>query len=849
MAAASARTLGEYFAGINPEEERIRRRWTARDMFLDEFDRICSAQAPHHDCLSEQFQKSLRRAIFYQRPLKSVKSLIGVCEFEPKRQRAAKALMAFQRFRLLQQVNNTQVITPDGELVSLTAEQRGALIDRLENAGNMTFGQARKLLKLGRGHVFTLEEGGEEKFSGNHTNAALAKIFGARWQDLPPAQKDQVVEDLLSIQSDKALGARGRRFWKLAPDAAEKLVSLSLESGYASLSRKAIAKLLPHLEAGKFYMNAVEEVYGARRRTEPLSQLPPVSQAMPHLRNPVVHRVLTELRKVVNGIVREHGKPEMIRIELARDLRKTSKQREESWKRNRQNERLRQRAAERILAETGIQKQAQSRQDIEKALLWEECKGVCPYTGRSISFSALFGADAEFDIEHIILFSRSLDNSFVNKTLCYHEENRNVKTNRTPFEAYGSNQARWEEILQRVSRFDSGAAQEKLRRFQLREIASLDDFVSSQLNDTRYATREAMRYVSLLYGGLSDNSGTLRVAGSKGGATAYLRSGWGLNGLLGDIGDAKTRDDHRHHAVDAVVIALTDAQRVKMLADAAHAAAGRHRLFGDLQAPWPGFVEEVRGKINAITVSHRVARKVNGPLHEETFYGKPTTDPQGKECVHVRKKIESFKSAGEFDEIVDGVVRERVRARLADLGGDLKKFGDAANHPWLEARGGRRIPIHAVRIRRRLETFSVGDGGRCRHVTSDSNHHMAVLESLRNGKPRWEGIIVSRYEASRRLAAHEPVIARDFGEGKKFVFSLSSGELVELDDGNGAREIAVVRSVSQGKIEYAGAQDARKKADIKKGGGWTTRSPEKFREMRCQKVAVSPLGAVIRAND
>ncbi len=584
----------------------------------------------------------------------------------------------------------------------------------------------------------------------------------------------------MSIQSDKALGARGRRFWKLAPDAAEKLVSLSLESGYASLSRKAIAKLLPHLEAGKFYMNAVEEVYGARRRTEPLSQLPPVSQAMPHLRNPVVHRVLTELRKVVNGIVRGPTENRNDPHRTRPRPRKTSKQREESWKRNRQNERLRQRAAERILAETGIQKQAQSRQDIEKALLWEECKGVCPYTGRSISFSALFGADAEFDIEHIILFSRSLDNSFVNKTLCYHEENRNVKTDRTPFEAYGSNQARWEEILQRVSRFDSGAAQEKLRRFQLREIASLDDFVSSQVNDTRYATREAMRYVSLLYGGLSDNSGTLRVAGSKGGATAYLRSGWGLNGLLGDIGDAKTRDDHRHHAVDAVVIALTDAQRVKMLADAAHAAAGRHRLFGDLQAPWPGFVEEVRGKINAITVSHRVARKVNGPLHEETFYGKPTTDPQGKECVHVRKKIESFKSAGEFDEIVDGVVRERVRARLADLGGDLKKFGDAANHPWLEVRGGRRIPIHAVRIRRRLETFSVGDGGRCRHVTSDSNHHMAVLESLRNGKPRWEGIIVSRYEASRRLAAHEPVIARDFGEGKKFVFSLSSGELVSL---------------------------------------------------------------------
>jgi CRISPR-associated endonuclease Csn1 len=850
MAAARARTLGEYFAGINPEEERIRKRWTARDMFTAEFDRICSAQAAHHACLSDEFRKSLRRAMFYQRPLKSVKSLIGVCEFEPKRRRAPKALLAFQRFRLLQQVNNTQLITPDGELVSLTAGQRAALIDQLESGGNLTFGQARKLLKLRKGHVFTLEEGGEEKFSGNHTNAALGKIFGPRWLELSAAEKDQAVEDVLSIQSDKALAARGLRFWKLSPEAAEQLGGINLESGYASLSRKAISNLLPHLEAGKFYMNAVEEVYGVRRRTDPLSQLPPVSEAMPHLRNPVVHRVLTELRKVVNAIVREHGKPAMIRIELARDLRKTSKQREETWKRNRANEKLRQRAAQRILEETGVQKQAQSRQDVEKALLWDECNGVCPYTGRSIPFHALFGANPEFDIEHIIPFSRCLDNSFVNKTLCYHEENRNVKTNKTPFEAYGGTQMRWEEILQRVGRFDSGAAREKLRRFQLKEIESLDDFASSQLNDTRYATKEAMRYVGSLYGGTSDASGKLRVAGSKGGATAYLRSAWGLNSLLGDSADAKTRDDHRHHAVDAVVIGLTDAQRVKMLADAAHDSAGRRRLFGELQAPWPGFIEEVRDKINAINVSHRVARKVNGPLHEETFYGKPKTDAQGKKCVHVRKKLESFKNVKELDDIVDGVVRERVRARLDELGGDLKKFADSANHPWLEARDGHRIPIHCVRVRRRLETFTVGDGARCRNVTTDSNHHMPIVESLKNGKPRWDDeTIVSRYEASRRLARHEPVIRRKFGEGKRFLFSLSSGELIEMDGERGRREIAVVRSVSKGKIEFVFAQDARKVADIKKGGDWTTRSPEKLRELHCQKVMISPLGAVIRAND
>ena len=109
--------------------------------------------------------------------------------------------------------------------------------------------------------------------------------------------------------------------------------------------------------------------------------------------------------------------------------------------------------------------------DILKVRLAEECNWECPYTGKSISHGRLWsGQHAQFDIEHIIPFSRSLDNSFLNKTLCYHEENRNVKQNRTPYEAYSGDETKWQEILGRVKRFRGQAGYAKLRKFQQKEL-------------------------------------------------------------------------------------------------------------------------------------------------------------------------------------------------------------------------------------------------------------------------------------------------------------------------------------------------------------------------------------------
>ena len=865
IAEAGTTTLGQYFATLDPEEHRIRRRWTSRRMYEDEFEAIWCAQASAHpDTLTDELKKELHRAMFFQRPLKNQKDLIGHCELEPDRRRAPWALLEVQRFRIVQTINNVNVITPDGEIRPLTDEERAQLIAALDTQGSMTFGKIRKLLTL-KGHVFNFELGGEKNLRGNTTAAKLGKLFSDRWGELSADERDRIVDDVRSIAKPETLERRGREAWGLDEEAARELASVQLEPGYCNHSRRAIAKLLRLMESGTPYATAKKELYGDRAGREPQAHLPALADEFPELRNPIVARALNELRKVMNNIMRSYGKPEIIRIELARDLKKSRKDRKEITKRNRANEKGREAAAAKIASEAGDQNP--SRDDVAKILLAEECGWQCPYTGKAISMAHLIGSSPQFDVEHIIPFSRCLDNSFLNKTLCHHEENRNVKRNQTPFEAYGANKERWAEILGRVKRFKSSAAKAKYRRFCIEDVTSIDDFASNQLNDTRYASKLAAEYVSLLYGGRTDEKSTLRVQVSRGQVTHFLRSEWGLNAILGD-GDMKTRDDHRHHAVDAVVVALTTPGAVKRLSDAAVRSVreGRRR-FGAMKDPWTGFADDVRRSVGDINVSHRTDRKVSGPLHEETVYSPPIeeTDDDGnvRRVHHVRKPLDSL-SARAVNQIVDKNVRGLVRAKLEELGiaDPAKAFADPATHPRITVKKGKRkgetIPIHSVRIRVAETPTRIGKKKhRERHVLTGSNHHVEVFE-VADGKGgvKWDGEIVTRYEALRRVRAGEPLVRSDRGAGKDFLFSLCGGDIIEIDE-EGRRGLYVVRTIARmrdQKHEYVNlalvsVSDARTKADIIKAGDWKTALLGPLQRRGCHKVIVTPSGEVRRASD
>ena len=170
----------------------------------------------------------------------------------------------------------------------------------------------------------------------------------------------------------------------LAGGTARELSRIGLQDGYCALSSKAISKLLPLMEAGTSFAEAKKKVYpGSSKAREAVDLLPPP----PKLRNPIVERALFQVRKLVNAVSHEYGKPSQIRVELARDLKRPRKLRAEISKNNRALEKQRSEAKERIIKAGGIKEP--KRADIEKALLWHECGGLCPYTGASISFGSL----------------------------------------------------------------------------------------------------------------------------------------------------------------------------------------------------------------------------------------------------------------------------------------------------------------------------------------------------------------------------------------------------------------------------------------------------------------------------
>ncbi|MDA8156752.1 MAG: type II CRISPR RNA-guided endonuclease Cas9 [Actinomycetota bacterium] len=857
---AGAQTLGEHFNKLNSEGVRVRVRHTARKMYEDEFGHIWEAQRLYYpDILTDELKKKMYKAIYFQRPLKSQKELIGLCELEEGKKRAPWALLAAQRFRYLQKVNDLRV-NSGGDERPLTKEERNSLIQALENIGDMTFAgrglNIKKLLNL-KSVEFNLERGGEKKLPGNRTAKALRDIFKDRWDGFTVEEKNAVVDEIRSTVKDDILKKRGVKAWGLDEEAAQDFAEISLEDGYCNYSKLAIGKLMPLLEKGMPLASAIKEMYQNRRdkTINPLRELPPVRQGLAEIRNPLVERALTELRRVVNAVVDKHGQPGVMRIELARDLKRPAKEREQAWKNMRANEKKREEAARKILAEPGNGNP--SRNDILKVLLWEECNGKCPYTGRPISMTALLGDNPQFDIEHIIPFDRSLDDSYVNKTLCYAEENREVKKGRTPFEAYGE-RPEWSQILERVKNFKGDAAREKYRRFNLTEAELeeiLKDFSSRQLNDTRYATRLAKGYLGLLYGGLDDDGidaeGKRRVQAATGQVTAHIRNALDLNRILND-GPRKSRDDHRHHAVDAVAIALADTAMIKQLSDAAKNRKGR-RLFAPVRKPWENFFEDVRKDILGITVSKRVSNRVRGALHKETFYSPPKTDDKGKKYVLVRTGLADL-SKKDIETGLD-YLDERVRDCILEKlnGGEAKKvFAHPEDHPVIKTKDGREIPIHKIRIRQSQDVFAVGKGDSARYVQADSIHHMEIIRTKdKNGNEKWEGFVVDMLEAYRRLHAKEPepVIKRDHGENKEFVFSLAGGEIIELDElDKTGRGLYVVRTVPKSRqIYFTPLADARILKDIGKKG--LTAYPETLKERHCRKVVVTPLGEVRRAND
>jgi CRISPR-associated endonuclease Csn1 len=651
-----------------------------------------------------------RGTIFGQRRTYWNLGTLGRCDLEPSDRCCPLADMHAQEFRVLETVNNIRISEYGGTQRALTSEERASVKKALQSQKAGSVATVRKALGVDKAALrrkdlpdnyrLNLESDKDREINTDWFYREIIRgVFGEdAWLEMDDAKRESVNHTVLKFDPDsptetERLRSGATQWWGLSPEAAEKFIQAwktrpRLEKRL-NLSRRAVLNLLPYMrefgcgvpearqlfaedgansatpEQRRRYALGGSVLTKAHRRF--LRKHPDLLPPAPMLANPVVRKAIHEVRRHVLAYIRKFGRaPDRIVIELAKEAKQTEKVRNKILAANREREREK----KQIITDfnLGAKPLNQQAAAVERVILCRQQKGMCPYTdltpgarGKMITDDqAAKGTDIEID--HIVPESRSQDNYLNNKVLCCRQANRG-KGNRTPKEWLTAEQ--FSLLEQRMGHWEKGLPRkwENLHR----DPPPLEDFLNSQLTATAYAATQVGAYLSdALYGG--EREGRRRVFFTKGKYTAMLRKDWQLfqtlkeadEGLAANAASGpqerqdpgkKNRGDHRHHAVDALVIALTGPDIIQDVARLAAAGEEYHERTGywpkrvPLPPPW-GTPAEFRRQVlsqlfgvfdkatldgtraegaetgEPLVVSHRpVKRKVLGALHEETAFG------------------------------------------------------------------------------------------------------------------------------------------------------------------------------------------------------------------------------------
>ena len=783
------RTLGEYLHNLEAGKCKRNRAHeggylrTDRAMYQDELTKIWEKQSPYFMHLPDDFMadnKGVKRIIFYQRPLKFKKDRVGRCSLEPKNYRASMARLEVQRFRYLQDINHLKYFDrySDKEL-SLSSEQKNKLVAYFENHPKITMTVLKKVLELDKRTKVNLEA---KDLKGNITACEIRSVLGTQWDEMNDDRQKFLFEDLFTIKKKSALKTRLINHWNFDKQTAVKLCLLEFEAGHSNHSLKAINKLLPYLEKGMIYSGARQEAgYGFETKEIDVQKALP---APPETANPIVNKGLQELRRVVNAIIRQYGKPDAIRIEMARDLEMNTNRYKENQKQQEKNKKANEKAQEEFEG-LSLEKKYASGDEKIKYRLWQDQKNCCAYSGKCICLTQVFSADTEID--HILPYKKSLDDSYMNKVICFSAMNRE-KTDRTPIDAWKNDSEKWGQITQRISRWDKSLKSKVARFYQTEDDLQNRDFVSSQLNDTRYISKIAREYVMQL---------GCEVSVTKGIVVSKIRHQWGFDTLLGET-DRKERTDHRHHAIDAVVIAATSMG----LYNKAVSQIQQDKI--KINPPYVHIRDELAEKLNHVIVSHAPQRKISGGLHEETGAG--YIEKHGG--LVYRKALNDPKLNP--SKIVDETVKNIVLEHISKYNTAKKAFADGITVYHKDGK----TPIKRVRVLQSKTTtkklaqgkFGVKDksGEVFKWMVYGNTHHVEIIRHKETGEIK--GKFVTMMEAHRRAMTgtksakkrgvmQEEIIKKEYGEDYIFLMALHINDTVSIKNEKDGREFYRVQEI------------------------------------------------------
>ncbi|KXB72899.1 CRISPR-associated protein, Csn1 family [Porphyromonas somerae] len=885
------KTVGQYFAEQlrqNQSESptggisyRIKDQIFSRQRYIDEYDQIMAAQRVYYpDILTDEFIQMLRdEVIFMQRPLKSCKHLVSLCEFEKQEKVmrvqqddgkggrqlverkvkfgpkvAPKSSPLFQLCRIYEAVNNIRLTRPDGSPRDITPEERAKIVAHLQSSASLSFAALKKLLKE---KVLIADQlTSKSGLKGNSTRVALAAALQPYPQylhlldmeletrmmtvQLTDEETGEVTEREVAVVTDSYARQPLYRLWHILYSIEERdamrralITQLGMKAedldgglldqlyrldfvkpGYGNKSAKFICKLLPQLQQGLGYSEACAAV-GYRHSNSPTSEeitertllekIPLLQRN--ELRQPLVEKILNQMINLVNALKAEYGVDE-VRVELARELKMSREERERMTRQNGERKKANDKVAEKI-QKCGL---FPTKSRIRKYRLWEEAGRQCLYCGRSIGEKQCLNGD-DMEVEHIIPKSVLYDDSYGNKTCACRRCNKE-KGNRTALEYIRAKG--WEaEYMERINglldkKTISYSKHQRLRWLK-EDIPS--DFLERQLRLTQYISRQAMAILQ---------QGIRRVSASEGGVTARLRSLWGYDDILHTLNldrydsmgetervsregetteklrikDWSKRKDHRHHAIDALVVASTRQGYIQRL-NRVSSESEREAMSGEIEVQkatktdklsllerWltqrPHLsVRAVSDKVAEILISYRPGKRVvtrgrniyrkktadgrevtcvqrgvlvpRGELMEASLYGKILS--QGRERIVKRYSLHALKG-----EVVD----PRLRELITTYNQELKSREKGAPIPPLCLDKDKRQEVRSVRCY--VDKPSVSSaipirfderGTAITFVQSGNNHHLAVY---RTPQGVLEESIVSFWDAVDRARYGIPLV-------------------------------------------------------------------------------------------
>ena len=885
------KTVGQYFAEQlrqNQSESptggisyRIKDQIFSRQRYIDEYDQIMAAQRVHYpDILTDAFIRMLRdEVIFMQRPLKSCKHLVSLCEFEKQEKVmrvqqddgkggrqlverkvkfgpkvAPKSSPLFQLCRIYEAVNNIRLTRPDGSPRDITLEERAKIVAHLQSSASLSFAALKKLLK--EKALIADQLTSKSGLKGNSTRVALAAALQPYPQyhhlldmeletrmmtvQLTDEETGEVTEREVAVVTDSYVRQPLYRLWHILYSIEERqamrralITQLGMKEedldgglldqlyrldfvkpGYGNKSAKFICKLLPQLQQGLGYSEACTAV-GYRHSNSPTSEeiaertllekIPLLQRN--ELRQPLVEKILNQMINLVNALKAEYGIDE-VRVELARELKMSREERERMARNNKDREERNKEVAAKI-RECGLYP---TKPRIQKYMLWEEAGRQCLYCGQSIEEEQCL-REGGMEVEHIIPKSVLYDDSYGNKTCACRRCNKE-KGNRTALE-YIRAKGREAEYMKRINDLlkEKKISYSKHQRLRWLKEDIPSDFLERQLRLTQYISRQAMAILQ---------QGIRRVSASEGGVTARLRSLWGYGKILhtlnldryDSMGETERvsregetteelritnwskRMDHRHHAIDALVVALTRQGYIQRL-NRVSSESEREAMSGEIEMQkatktdklsllesWltqrPHFsVRTVSDKVAEILISYRPGQRVvtrgrniyrkktadgrevtcvqrgvlvpRGELMEASLYGKILS--QGRERIVKRYPLHDLKG-----EVVD----PRLRELITTYNQELKSREKGAPIPPLCLDKDKKQEVRSVRCYAKTLSLDKAipmcfdeNGEPTAFVKSASNHHLALY---RTPKGKLVESIVTFWDAVDRARYGIPLV-------------------------------------------------------------------------------------------